>query len=109
MDKPPVLSDEKIWARAREELDAKCPEDVPVAYYKACQRDADWELFKQEPRYTTVPEVVIKTRQETAREIFKEIDLGLSMVMEEKDNWIMFDKFSWEVYYQALKDKFMEK
>ena len=122
MNKPPVLSDGRICIIAAcsyyREGSRKYISDelVPIEetnnhYLMKCkeiaqaQRDADVEWYEknQEPHFITTPEIIIKTRQEVAREIFEEIEK--EHAYDGDDGPGIDCILSWD--WQALKSRFL--
>ena len=105
--KPPVLSDEEKLCCSLVD-DILCYEELKPVIDETCihQRDADVEWYEknQEPHFITVPEIIIKTRQDTAREIFEAIERESKTPFNS-----YYDIKIIKPRYQALKSKYLKE
>ena len=105
MNKPPVLSDKRMIEVAREcwRTDRTYPELVAIT-----QRDADVEYYEKEIAITPLADMLLKCRQDTAREIFEEIEDKFYLIAKTQPR----GKYESDVQppeYQSLKDKFLKE
>ena len=123
MNKPPILSDEEVisWIKENTHWGKNTIATLTPEHTREIQRDADVEWYEQSKcghcdtpllREGELYEKLEQARQDTAREIFEEIERNkphqLWYAAEapwDKDMTI----FKPQKWYQSLKDKYLKK